>query len=332
MKLPELRKQIETYSVEELRYLTAELYKAIPKKIKEEKDIDPLILSVPEHFKENKNGTKPSPAKSKKAPDLEALESEIELFLENAYAQNYFAPNRHVPKHERPKWRFKVKNYIKLLRDHYTEGDEARSAALLLEKLYRMLCYGCCYYIFSTTDPFQSIGIKQNDLLDLVIKKSFSCGINREVIRNMEELSVLEGLSFDMLSDTLLSVLAANLKTTDMKEAAIAEAVKLRHGIVNKQYSDCEQKNRLTILILMIHFSLNEYEEGICDFKENYRASDTEIPYYILLSHLFFYNLKNYWVREFKTALNQGISPRASLQKTYEYLIGHGEFPEDFYA
>ena len=120
MKLPEFRKQIETYSIEEPRYLTAELYKAIPKKIKEEKDIDPLVLSVPEHFKENGTGKASSPPKVKKAPDLGALESEIELFLENAYAQNYFAPNRFVPKHERPKWRFKVKNYIKTLRDHYT--------------------------------------------------------------------------------------------------------------------------------------------------------------------------------------------------------------------
>lgn len=108
MKLPEFRKQIETYSIEELRYLTAELYKAIPKKIKEEKDIDPLVLSVLEHFKENGTGKASSPSKVKKAPDLGALESEIELFLENAYAQNYFAPNRFVPKHERPKWRFKV--------------------------------------------------------------------------------------------------------------------------------------------------------------------------------------------------------------------------------
>lgn len=108
IKLPEFRKQIETYSIEELRYLTAELYKAIPKKIKEEKDIDPLVLSVPEHFKENGTGKASSPSKVKKAPDLGALESEIELFLENAYAQNYFAPNRFVPKHERPKWRFKV--------------------------------------------------------------------------------------------------------------------------------------------------------------------------------------------------------------------------------
>ena len=323
IKLPEFRKQIETYSIEELRYLTAELYKAIPKKIKEEKDIDPLVLSVPEHFKENGTGKASSPSKVKKAPDLGALESEIELFLENAYAQNYFAPNRFVPKHERPKWRFKVKNYIKTLRDHYTEGEEAETAALLLEKLYRMLCYGCCYYIFSTTDPFQSIGMRQNELLDLVIKKSFACGVTSERICKMEEISTLSGLSYDMLSGSLLSVLAANLKTADMKETAIAEAKKLRQKIVSIRYSDREQKNSLTTLILMIHFSLYEYEEGIRDFKEKYLEPDKEILYYVLLSHMFFYDLKNYWVREYKTALNQGISLRKSLMEIYEYLMEH---------
>lgn len=224
-----------------------------------------------------------------------------------------------------------MKNYIKTLRDHYTEGEEAETAALLLEKLYRMLCYGCCYYIFSTTDPFQSIGMRQNELLDLVIKKSFACGVTSERICKMEEISTLSGLSYDMLSESLLSVLAANLKTADMKETAIAEAKKLRQKIVSIRYSDREQKNSLTTLILMIHFSLCEYEEGIRDFKEKYLEPDKEILYYVLLSHMFFYDLKNYWVREYKTALSQGISLRKSLMEIYEYLMEHGEFPESFY-
>lgn len=141
----------------------------------------------------------------------------------------------------------------------------------------------------------------------------------------------LSGLSYDMLSGSLLSVLAANLKTADMKETAIAEAKKLRQKIVSIRYSDREQKNSLTTLILMIHFSLYEYEEGIRDFKEKYLEPDKEILYYVLLSHMFFYDLKNYWVREYKTALNQGISLRKSLMEIYEYLMEHGEFPESFY-
>lgn len=139
MKLPEFRKQIETYSIEELRYLTAELYKAIPKKIKEEKDIDPLVLSVPEHFKENGTGKASSPSKVKKAPDLGALESEIELFLENAYAQNYFAPNRFVPKHERPKWRFKVKTILKPFGIIIQKGRRLR-----LRPFFWKSCTVCC--------------------------------------------------------------------------------------------------------------------------------------------------------------------------------------------
>ena len=46
---------------------------------------------------------------------------------------------------------------------------------------------------------------------------------------------------------------------------------------------------------------------------------------------MFFYDLKNYWVREYKTALSQGISLRKSLMEIYEYLMEHGEFPESFY-
>lgn len=173
--------------------------------------------------------------------------------------------------------------------------------------------------------------MRQNELLDLVIKKSFACGVTSERICKMEEISTLSGLSYDMLSGSLLSVLAANLKTADMKETAIAEAKKLRQKIVSIRYSDREQKNSLTTLILMIHFSLYEYEEGIRDFKEKYLEPDKEILYYVLLSHMFFYDLKNYWVREYKTALSQGISLRKSLMEIYEYLMEHGEFPESFY-
>lgn len=131
-------------------------------------------------------------------------------------------------------------------------------------------------------------------------------------------------------SCTVCCVMAANLKTSDMKEAAIVEAKSLRKKIVSLTYSDCEQKNHLTTLILMIHFSLCEYEEGIEDFKETYLEQDKEVVYYILLSHLFFYDLKNYWVREYKTALNQGISPRKSLREIYGYLMEHKEFPDSF--
>ena len=44
-------------------------------------------------------------------------------------------------------------------------------AAELLEKLYRMLCYSCCYYLFNTEDPFRSVGIEQTEIYDMVASK-----------------------------------------------------------------------------------------------------------------------------------------------------------------
>jgi hypothetical protein len=41
--------------------------------------------------------------------DIDDLAAELDQFLIDAYAQNYFAPNHFVPKSERPKWCFKVK-------------------------------------------------------------------------------------------------------------------------------------------------------------------------------------------------------------------------------
>ena len=68
--------------------------------------------------------------KKRPAPaDMRILKPEIEDFLENAYAQNYMIPNRIIPKQERPKWRFKVKAYIKSLQAVPPEGEDGITAA-----------------------------------------------------------------------------------------------------------------------------------------------------------------------------------------------------------
>ncbi|WMM88737.1 hypothetical protein Q7C09_08360, partial [Heyndrickxia coagulans] len=106
--------------------------------------------------------------------DLNDLEREIKQLLQNAYKQNYVIPNRYVSKKERPKWRFKVKSYIKQLQQVPVEGNEGKRATDLLDALYEMLCYGCGYYIFNTDNPFRSIGMEQVELFDILLKRKFS--------------------------------------------------------------------------------------------------------------------------------------------------------------
>ena len=87
------------------------------------------------------------------------------------------APNSFIHKKERLKWRFIVKDYIKDLQSISVDGKEGKDATDLLEKLYGMLCYACCYYIFNTDNPFRSIGIGQAVLLDLIITRKLGNGL-----------------------------------------------------------------------------------------------------------------------------------------------------------
>src|SRR5271165_6910967 len=88
--------------------------------------------------------------------------------LSDAYAQNYFAPNRFVPKSQRPKWRFKVKRFFNEINAAVARPASIEKASDLLEKLYQMLCYACDFVLFSAYDPFQSVGIAQTEFLDAV--------------------------------------------------------------------------------------------------------------------------------------------------------------------
>ncbi|WMM88736.1 hypothetical protein Q7C09_08355, partial [Heyndrickxia coagulans] len=45
-----------------------------------------------------------------------------------------------------------------------------------------------------------------------------------------------------------------------------------------------------------------------------------------LLNKLEKYNQKDYWLREYETAIKKGIRPREELQFTYQYLKENGQF------
>jgi hypothetical protein len=151
MKVAELKQHLEKHSQEQLRFIIKELYKAIPKQHKEDRQIDALIED-PQGFL--------SPGKTKKTlpPDFDSLKWEIETFIDHVQKDYYFAPNRVVPKKQRSQWRFLVKRFHKdlILVANQNETD-LPAAAKLLEKLYNLLCHGCGYYIFKTDDPLLTI-------------------------------------------------------------------------------------------------------------------------------------------------------------------------------
>ena len=163
MKISELRALLDRTSSENIKRMLVEVYRALPKKTRENLAIDELLKNPAA----TRAGAKQSKALAHSV-DIDDLEPELEEFLSDAYARNYFAPNRFVPKSERPKWRFKAKRFFKEINAAVVEPGSIEKASDLLEKLYHMLCYACDFVLFSAYDPFQSVGIAQTEFLDAV--------------------------------------------------------------------------------------------------------------------------------------------------------------------
>lgn len=319
MLVSELRELLKKYKEEDLRLLILEMYKSMPKKLREDKDIDALLQDVHAHVHIGKDERIQD-----RQINVNDLKQEIDLFIDYAYKQYYFAPNNFVHKKERPKWRFKVKAYIKDLQNISVDSAEGRIVTDLLQKLYEMLSYACSYYIFSTDNPFRSVGIEQTVLLDIVITRKLGSGMSNESIKSAIELVINREVDRETLHSFLIQVLVMNLKSPDSKVIAIEQCKLLKKDLGKSKpapskkswssdssdYERVDKINNLVEMLFRINMELCEYEEAIKYFNENFIERDAEILLYVLLSLLLEYKLKDLWLREYGEALKKGVKPR----------------------
>lgn len=249
------------------------------------------------------------------------------MFIENAYAQNYYAPNRIIPKSHRPKWRFLVKNFIKDLEKIPLESEDYPAAVKLLTDIYKLICQACNYYLFSTEDPFRSIGWEQWKLYELLTKKTFAQGFSREDISRLVLLAATGGLSRESLHTNQQLVLIGQLRTSDVKYMAIEEAEKLieeREGKLeglgkydNKRYFLEEGINELCGMVLMISIVLAEPDKGIIYYFKNCRRWDKEITLYCALQLADLMDADEVWLKIYEYGIKKKIKPRDYLCKEY---------------
>lgn len=321
MKVTELRKLLGEADRERMEKAFVESYKSVPKAKKEELDL--LITSILEG-KDLKKGDK------NENLDFDALEREITIFLENAYAQNYFAPNRVIPKNQRPKWRFIVKGYLKQLEKIPAESEYHPRAVKALRELYHMLCYGCSFYIFSTDDTFRSIGWEQPKVFQMLVKKTFSQGYSKEDIRQMVLDGCTGGLSRECLHEEMMIVLLGELRTSDVKYLAIEAAKELvaerkdRLKTLKKhdygQYDLKEAVNKLCGMILMLSIELGDTEDGVNYFFRTSMEYSKEITLFVALRYVDFVGDDRVWMWIYEYGVKKGIEPREQLRREYEEM------------
>lgn len=327
MKVSELRKIVAAHAAADLRALVVELYKALPKKLKDDEHLD-RILRHPDAIGEARAKKDPAPR-----PDLGALQFDVESFVSDAHAQYYVAPNRAVPKRERPKWRFKVTRFVKDLTAAAEDPEDLPEAARLLEDLYHLLCKACGQYLFNTEEPFRSIGVPQHEFLDRVLSLRQASEPPAELVRRGFTLAVEGELDRETSHSTLQEVLLDHLKTPALREMALEECTARLRAHGNEPpgrssgreaggtfwRSDYEWRRRNQYLAEMgfrCHLALRGPEEAVEYFQRFSRWTDNpEVRLYVLLELLAEAGQRKLWAREYDRAVAAGVKPREELQR-----------------
>ena len=326
MKIPELKTVIANYTPTQLQTLVVVLYKAIPKKALADGALDAIL----------KNPDAATAKKEKKEieiPDVNDLESEIDEFVGDAMAQYYFAPNRIIPKSERPKWRFKVRRFYKDLIASAVKTENAATAAKLLEDLYMVLREACRIWLFNTSEPFESVGVEQTAFFHQILVLQEKVISGKEFISKAMTLLMKESVYSRAFMEDVLSF----LRTPDLKYMAIENAEKrlsnesAARSVAKEKmrvYESDERINMLCVFVCRCRLKLREPDAAVEYFEKHYLAQNTEVKLYVLLRMLFEYEEKEAIKRLIMNAEKRNITPRESLCKLRDYIAEHDALPE----
>ena len=310
MKVSELRKIIKEYNEEDKEKIIVELYKRIPKRTKEDYNIDNYIMNLNVKVE-----------KSDKEFTIERLEKEVNYFVECANSGLYTSPNKIISKSERSKWRFKVKNFYKKLNSFLPTTEDGKKATDLLKDLFIILSFGTHYLTFSSWNTFGAIQISQSEFLMNIVQRKLANGITDDNLSYCIELLNVKYDPQEYYKSILISFESC-LKTADARYMAIKllkkqvllwkEKYREKDSYENKIYA-----NYFVECIVDIYIELCEVKNGISYFHKQYINRDKEIKEYILLEKLEEYGLYKEWILEYEKHLEK-IDYRSELKEKYK--------------
>ena len=320
MKADELKNILKDYSKDELIKLYSKTYRMVPKE-RRETEVDEMIRS---------HGAKPEP--KKKDEDFSTIREEILLFEDNALAQLYLRRNRSISEKKRRNWRFDVKRCIKYLDQIPEDSPNYAEATSLLLKIFHVLSTGCGIWLFSPDQPFQSVGIAQSKLFDMICARALKQDDHGEILKSLIRQAAVCHVDYETLHDMLIDILLSEfnspallneiivLAKINMEEETDRFKTRRRSSFGDDQFWYKERMNNFTRLIMQAYICLDEADEGIRFFHEHFTEHSEEVKLYILLKYLAAFELYDLWIREYEAALRKKVKPRDSLKEAYEKI------------
>ncbi|MFC4618889.1 hypothetical protein ACFO4N_09125 [Camelliibacillus cellulosilyticus] len=329
MKVVELREQIKTYSAEELQVIIAEMYKAIPKRVKEDKEIDKLILD-PQSFSQNRS------SKKGRVVNIHSLAFEIETFINYADNSYYFAPNKVVSKKERSQWRYKAKRFYKDLISGFQVPENREQVIKCMENLYKLFCEAEGRYIFVSPEPFEALGISRAEFLEQTLRMKKELEDPKTWIVNSIKLDMIntENLIFGdstfvklLTTAPLIEMAIDALK--DMKKQMKKQAPPNQRRFSSERCEYEDNVNYVVATIYQCYGKLHEWDEAITYFKNNVLGDKKSVKVEWLLSLLANDQRIEEWKKEYELYIQTWQSTDQHLQAIYDFLNECGRFPSN---
>ena len=342
MKVGEMKELAKSAPNDVLLAAFCEAYKKVQRGKKEE--LDDILIPL------FQSGTAKKP-KPKKAPleTVDQLEEAVEDFAEKAYCDYFYYDNDVVPKAERPKWRFTVKDFLKTMDKIPADDPEYARVAALYITLYKVLSHGHVEHMFRGDEPFRSIDYPQEKLLERMVSANLAVSDSPETLYDLIH-AVCKGYSNPEMSQAgLQGHLLPFLDTEERRETALEQAMKLseeyiqRLGkepsfstwITSEIIEDDNCARALAKMVLQIARTISQERYlGCLDFYyEHCYERNHEVALYraldILYDEIYWAEEgadtsepKRIWVACYEDALQRGIQPRESLQKQYKEYKG----------
>lgn len=290
MKVKELRDVLKNYNEKEKENIIVNLYNVIPKKVKDNKDVDRYLMNA----NEKKEKIKPNGEFNGDLID------EINMFMECAEEGLYSYPNKTISKEERSGWRFKVIRFYKALSNVPTDTKDGEVATEYLRRLFRLLCDGCDTLIFSNWEPFRAIRISRYEYLDCLFKRILALGYSDEnlvkcikicmypIDRESLKSDALEQL-FDIISDKDTKLRLIELTQKEIEEYSIL--IKEKY---NESYELQEYGSSVSYMYLSLHMT-NEAISYLSKFEKK-----EEILFYVIFNNLYKLDYYEEWIEVYE--------------------------------
>ncbi len=327
MYVKELRSILKQYDEEKAKKLVVEIYKSIPKKVREEKNIDLLIEDVDKFLVDKKN-----PIKTIGVEKAKKIIKDANNFTVSASMGFYASPNKYVSKKVRMAWRNEVKRHIKnlnLILPTSTYGDEA---TVVLAEIYDLLNIAKYETIFSTNDVFNAIKMDRDYIFDLIVSRVFYKEVTDEKVAFVTDVCFAYSVRNIKVKYFLTDIIKSKIKTQDEVAVVLDGLAMLQKDdekILNEQLSKKSSKSTLEVdyLIgkkkdvaeLQIYFyaKAGEIDKATKVYMKYFGTSSKYV--YILLNMYKQLDLKKEWLATYKSIKNKS--------KIYEYIDEENKFP-----